>query len=42
MEVETTSASNPIVQDLTKGPDGKKNVLRHYGLIPMFNYGMIP
>lgn len=42
MEVETTSKSNPVVQDLSKGPDGKKNVLRHYGLTPNFNYGMVP
>jgi len=41
MEVETTSKFNPIVQDQKKNAEGVK-VLRHYGLIPGFNYGMIP
>ena len=39
-EVETTRLNNPVVQDQKK-KDGVK-VLRHYGLTPMFNYGMIP
>lgn len=41
MEVETTTEFNPIVQDQKKDKTGKK-VLRHYGLNPPFNYGMIP
>jgi hypothetical protein len=41
MEVETTSKFNPIVQDQKKNKEGEK-ILRHYGLIPGFNYGMIP
>lgn len=41
MEVETTSEHNPIVQDQKKNKEGVK-VDRHYGLIPGFNYGMIP
>lgn len=41
MEVETTSKFNPIVQDQKKNAEGVK-VPRHYGLIPNFNYGMIP
>jgi len=41
MEVETTSKFNPIVQDQKKNAEGLK-IPRHYGLIPGFNYGMIP
>lgn len=41
MEVETTKEHNPIVQDQKKNKEGVK-VDRHYGLIPGFNYGMIP
>ena len=41
MEVETTSKFNPIVQDQKKNAEGLK-IPRNYGLIPGFNYGMIP
>ena len=41
MEVETTRKSNPIVQDTKKDKEGNR-ILRHYGMIPMFNYGCIP
>jgi inorganic pyrophosphatase len=41
MEVETTKEHNPIVQDQKKNAEGVK-IDRHYGLIPGFNYGMIP
>lgn len=42
MEVETTRKSNPVVQDQKKDKKTGEKYLRHYGLLPMFNYGMIP
>ena len=42
MEVDTTDEYNPIVQDVKKDRESGKMVLRHYGVEPMFNYGMIP
>lgn len=42
MEVETSREHNPIVQDMKLDKKLGKKVLRHYGLTPMFNYGMLP
>ena len=42
MEVETDLVGNPIVQDQKKDKKTGEKYLRHYGLNPMFNYGMIP
>ena len=42
MEVETDCEHNPIVQDQKKNKQTGEKYLRHYGLNPGFNYGMIP
>lgn len=42
MEVDTTSEYNPVIQDIKKDKETGQMVLRHYGVEPMFNYGMIP
>lgn len=42
MEVETDLVGNPIVQDQKKDKKTGEKYLRHYGLNPCFNYGMIP
>ena len=42
MEVETTRKSNPVVQDQKKDKKTGEKYLRHYGIEPVFNYGMVP
>ena len=42
MEVETCQQSNPLVQDIKKDKETGMMMMRHYGVEPMFNYGMIP
>ena len=42
MEVETTMAGNPIVQDQKKDKKTGELKLRHYALPTLFNYGQLP
>lgn len=41
LESKKEIAGNPIMQDYTKGPDGKM-IHRSYSKPPDFNYGFIP